>query len=244
VKFEAIYLDLYNTLIHFDSSILPEVEFKGQTLPTTSVEIHRQVEKKLNIRVPYQRFLQEFLESLEVIIQIRGKEYQEVSCLERFRIVCKGLEIDTQAAVWMIQVHMDELFRTMYCPEKTKSVLGRLSDIPLVLVSNFDHAPTVRRALGSFGLAEYFSDIFISDEVGWRKPGKKFFEMVLGKTRHDPEQCLYVGDDVVDDLLGATREGFQVAWLVEQSQAEKPPHEPRWVIRDLEEVMAIVEGAS
>ena len=243
MKFEAVFFDLYNTLLHFDFSILPEVEFKGQTLPTTSVEIHRHVEERFNIRVPYQRFLQEFLKSLEIITEIREKEYQEISCLERFRIVCRRLDIDLQAADLMTQVHMDELFRTMYCPEETQAVLGRLSDIPLVLVSNFDHAPTVRRALESLGLEEYFSHIFISDEVGWRKPGPKFFEIVLAETRHDPQQCLYVGDDAVDDLLGAIREGFQMAWLVEQPRAVRPPEEPRWVIRDLGEVLDIVEGA-
>ncbi len=243
MKFEAVFFDLYNTLLHFDFSILPEVHFKGKNLPTTSVEVHRQVEEKLEVRVPYPKFLQEFLESLEAITAIREKEYREISCVERFRIVCSQLDIESEAAIWMTQVHMDELFRTMYCPDKTKAVLDRLSDTPLVLVSNFDHAPTVRRALGSLGLEEYFSDIFISDEMGWRKPGERFFQKVLEQTRHDPKQCLYVGDDVVDDVLGATREGFQVAWLMEQAQAKEPSRKPRWVIRDLSEVVGIVEGS-
>ena len=241
VKFEAVFFDLYNTLLHFDFSVLPRVDVRGQKLPTTSVEVHRQVEKKFKTNVPYQCFLEEFLESMAIISRIRKKEDREVPCLERFQIMCRRLNIDVQAADFMTQVHMDEMFRTMYCPEKTKILLERLSDIPLVLASNFDHAPTVRRALRSFELEHRFMEIFISDEVGCRKPGRKFFEIILKKSGHDPSRCLYVGDDAEADVLGAVREGFQVAWLVEGGASEDPPATPRWVIEDLLEVLNIVE---
>ena len=99
---------------------------------------------------------------------------------------------------------MDELFRTMHFPDHNKALLDQLPDVPLVLVSNFDHALTVRRALREFGLEERFQAFFISDEVGWRKPGDEFFNLVLKKTGYSPQQCLYVGDDPEADLYGAT----------------------------------------
>lgn len=245
MKFEAIFFDLYNTLLHFDFSRLPEVEFRGQTLPTTSVEVYRQVQKALDVAVSYQSFLEEFLESLEIVTEMREQEYREFSCLERFQIMCRRLKIPgKEAAELMVKVHMDEMFRTMYCPDKTKALLDRLSDIPLVLVSNFDHAPTVRRALRMFGLEHRFEGVFISEEVGWRKPGEKFFEIVLEKTKHTPARCLYVGDDPRDDVYGASREGFQVAWLGQSSQPQSPPVAPRWVIRNLSEVWTIVSSVS
>ena len=110
--------------------------------------------------------------------------------------------------------------------------------------ANFDHAETVYRALDGFGLKDYFCDIFISDAIGWRKPGRKFFEIVLEKTQHDPKRCLYVGDDVVADVLGATRAGFQVAWLMGKSQIEKPARAPRWIVSDLQEIVGIVKGSN
>ena len=158
--------------------------------------------------------------------------------------MCRELDLDTQAADFMTQVHMDEMFRTMYCPENTKTLLDRLSGTPLVLASNFDHAPTVRRALRSFELEERFEKIFISDEVGCRKPGRKFFKLILEKSGYDPTHCLYVGDDAEDDVRGAVREGFQVAWLVEGEAAEDPPTAPNWIIRDLLEVINIVESCA
>ncbi len=244
MKFDAVFFDLYNTLLHFNFSILPEVNFKGQRLPTTSVEVHRKFEGKFKANIPYRRFLDEFLGSMAVITRIRKQEDREVTCLERFQVLCKQLDLDTQAAEFMTQVHMDEMFRTMYCPGNTKILLDGLSDTPLILASNFDHAPTVRRALHSFDLERRFEKIFISDEVGCRKPGQKFFEIILEKSGYDPTHCLYVGDDAEDDVRGAVREGFQVAWLVEGEESEDPPVAPCWIIRDLLEVLDIVESCA
>ena len=244
VRFQAIVFDLYNTLLHFDFSLLPEVEFKGQPLPTTSVEVYRQLQENLNPSFSYQRFLEEFQKSREVITQWRSEECREFSCLERFRLVSKGLDIqEKSAAEFMVKVHMDEMFRIMYFPEDNRAVLKKLADFPLILASNFDHAVTVRRALGRFGLEEHFEAIFISDEVGWRKPGDQFFNVLLEKTEYSPHRCLYIGDDPDADVYGASRQGFQVAWLVENPEAENLPVQPRWIIQDLAQVLEIVEGS-
>jgi FMN phosphatase YigB (HAD superfamily) len=139
---------------------------------------------------------------------------------------------------------MDELFRIIHFPDHKKALLDQLPRIPLVLVSNFDHALTVRRALRQFGLEERFEAIFISDEVGWRTPGDEFFKVVLKETQYSPKQCLYVGDDPEADVYGATRQGFQVAWLVENRPPEDLPVQPKWTIRDLSQILEIVEEAN
>jgi len=245
VRFQAIFFDLFNTLLHFDFSLLPQVEFQGQSLPTTSVEVYRQLSESRDPSFPYSRFLEEFQESLEIVTQLRNQEHREVSCLARFQILCKRLNVqDKSVAEFIVQVHMDELFRIIHFPDHKKALLDQLPDIPLILVSNFDHALTVRRALREFGLEERFEAIFISDEVGWRKPGDEFFNVVLKTTGYSPQQCLYVGDDPEADLYGATRQGFQVAWLVENRQPEDLPVQPRWIIHDLSQVLGIVGGKS
>lgn len=241
VRFQAIVFDLFNTLLHFDFSLLPEVEFNGQALATTSVEVYRQLQESFGASLSYQRFLEEFQESREIITQLRSQEYREYSCLERFQMLCRRLNIQEEsAAEFMVKVHMDEMFRIIYFPDASRAVLDKLAAFPLILVSNFDHAWTVRRALRQFGLEERFEAIFISDEVGWRKPGDKFFEVVLKKTEYSPERCLYIGDDPDADVYGASRQGFQVAWLVEKPQPEDLSVRPQWIIRKLVQVLEIV----
>ncbi len=244
MRFQAIFFDLFNTLLHFDFSLLPQVEFQGQSLPTTSVEVYRQLKESRDPSFSYERFLEEFLESREIVTQLRNQEHREFSCLERFKILCKRLDVqDDSVAEFIVKAHMDEMFRIMHFPDDRKALLDQLTDFPLVLVSNFDHAPTVRRALGKFGLEERFEAIFISDEVGWRKPGNEFYSVVLMATEYSPQQCLYVGDDPEADVYGATQQGFQVAWLVENRPPEDPPVQPKWIIRDLSQILEIVEEA-
>lgn len=241
VRFQAIFFDLFNTLLHFDFSLLPEVEFKGKPLPTTSVEVYRQLRENLNPSFSYRRFLEEFQKSREIITQWRSEECREFSCLERFQLVSKRLKIqEKSAAESMVKVHMDEMLRIMYFPDENRAVLKKLAEFPLILASNFDHALTVRRALGRFGLEERFEAIFISDEVGWRKPGDQFFNVLLEKTGYSPHRCLYIGDDPDADVYGASRQGFQVAWLVENPPPEDLPVQPRWIIQDLAQVLEIV----
>jgi len=245
VRFQAIFFDLFNTLLHFDFSLLPQVEFQGQSLPTTSVEVYRQLSERMDPSFPYSRFLEEFQESREIVTRLRNQEHREFSCLDRFQILCKRLNVqDKTVAEFILKVHMDELFRIIHFPDQKKALLDQLPRIPLVLVSNFDHALTVRRALREFGLEERFEAIFISDEVGWRKPGDEFFNVVLKETQYSPQQCLYVGDDPEADVYGATRQGFQVAWLVENRPPEDLPVEPKWTIRDLSQILEIVAEAN
>ncbi|MFN0056358.1 MAG: HAD family hydrolase [Planctomycetales bacterium] len=48
----------------------------------------------------------------------------------------------------------------------------------------------------------------ISAEVGYRKPGRRFFETLLEATRSPPQEVLMVGDDRENDFVGAREAGL------------------------------------
>ena len=58
VKFQAIFFDLFNTLLHFDFSRLPEVDFEGQPLRTTTVRVYEQIQEQCSVSFSYQLFLE------------------------------------------------------------------------------------------------------------------------------------------------------------------------------------------
>ncbi len=72
----------------------------------------------------------------------------------------------------------------------------------LYLLSNaqscFTHAE-----LRKSGLAPLFDGILLSSEVGWKKPSPHFFGTAFTRFHLDPERCLYVGNDLHDDVGGA-----------------------------------------
>jgi len=240
LKFEAIFFDLFNTLIYIDNSQLSEVELGGRTLYTTSLNLYEQLQSEADLEVIYPVFLAEFERSREMITERRNQEYREFPCVERFRILCRNLGIPLSSAERMVELHMELMLRATYMPNDNRKTLDELKGFPLVLVSNFDHAPTAHRALRRHRLDERFQAVFISDSVGWRKPGSEFFSEVIAGTGFNPRECLYVGDDLEADVRGAVRQGFQVAWLNETGSAGDPNFAPRWVLRSLREVRGLV----
>lgn len=53
------------------------------------------------------------------------------------------------------------------------------------------------------GLLPYFSNVFLSEEVGYQKPDIRFFQAVLDRLSATPAECLVIGDNLQTDIQGA-----------------------------------------
>ena len=244
MAYQAIFFDLFNTLLHLDYSLLPKVEFEGKRFPTTTREIYRRIQQEFDVSFPYSHFLGAYLEVRSRVEGMIRQELREFSCDFRFRQLQESLEIPEAAVPVMVKAHMGEMFRMMFLPAENGAVLDRLDRFPLVLASNFDHAETARRVLQKFQLTPRFAAIFISEEVGWRKPSQRFFESVIRGSGFDPQRCLYVGDDPDADVGGATQAGFQVVWLAGSTSEGTAQVAPKWRIDKLSELLELVPESS
>ena len=62
------------------------------------------------------------------------------------------------------------------------------------------------------GLASYFDVILISEEVGLTKPDKRIFELALHQLQVQPNEALFVGDDLAKDIAGCQRARMKGIW--------------------------------
>lgn len=72
-----------------------------------------------------------------------------------------------------------------------------------------------RAKFAALGLAEHFSAVVFSDELGsdcW-KPSPKPFERVLDLLHEEPAAAVYVADNCAKDFLGARRAGLSTIWV-------------------------------
>ena len=53
------------------------------------------------------------------------------------------------------------------------------------------------------GLLPYFTNVFLSEEVGYQKPDTRFFQTVLDRLNATPAECLVIGDNFQTDIQGA-----------------------------------------
>ncbi|WP_433772382.1 HAD family hydrolase [Bacillus wiedmannii] len=61
-------------------------------------------------------------------------------------------------------------------------------------------------------LNRYFDTIIISEEAGCSKPDKRIFELTLNKLNVQPEDVLFVGDDLEKDIAGCQNANIKGIW--------------------------------
>ncbi|MBH5316978.1 HAD-IA family hydrolase [Paenibacillus sp. GSMTC-2017] len=90
----------------------------------------------------------------------------------------------------------------------SKKVLEQLKKhaIGIGLISNWD--ASARKVLEEGELLPYFDHIVISSEIGVEKPTEEIFLRAMRLAGLSPEECLYVGDNYYDDVVGSARVGM------------------------------------
>jgi putative hydrolase of the HAD superfamily len=88
--------------------------------------------------------------------------------------------------------------------------------IELAVVSNFDSR--LYAVLKALNLADYFTSITISTEVGAAKPDAQIFTAALQKHNCIAENVLHIGDSFKADYCGARSAGLNAIWLNRQQE--------------------------
>lgn len=87
----------------------------------------------------------------------------------------------------------------------------------------------------------YFDYFFLSEDLGYMKPDRRFFEAALAKMGAKPDQCLVVGDDYKVDIAGAMAVGIPQVYYNRTGKplpADSP--KPTYEVRELMEIQDIV----
>ncbi len=71
-----------------------------------------------------------------------------------------------------------------------------------------------------YGFDKYFKKLYISSEVGFRKPDKEIFNLFLTETGLKPEECLFI-DDKKENTQAAGALGFAVFQYTSFKDLEK-----------------------
>ncbi len=104
--------------------------------------------------------------------------------------------------------------------DKAKEVLlSQKGNFTLAAVTNGTRIAQEKK-LHLSGLDKVFDAIFISENVGFEKPNKEFFDYVLtslGVT--DKSEVLIIGDSLTSDIKGGVNAGIDTCWF-------NPSHKP------------------
>ncbi len=244
--YQAVLFDLFDTLVLFDRNRLPVVQVNGRAVRSTAGRLY-EVFRAYAPDVDLGAFADALLWSWQEAERLRSIDHREVPAPQRFRMLFERLGLDPDrvpAALVeaLLSAHRQELSRAMEFPGHHGPLLARLAPVyRLAVVSNFDYAPTAKTILDAAGVADLFTAIVVSDEVGWRKPKPAIFEETLRRLGVGPRQALFVGDRADIDVVGAQAVEMDVAWI--NRGAEPLPsgiRPPEFEIRDLAELLSIL----
>jgi putative hydrolase of the HAD superfamily len=248
-RYDAVFFDLFDTLVHFDRDRLPEIEIGGRAVRSTAGCLHALLQPHAP-SVSLAQCYEALLASWKDAERLRAIDHREVSAPERFRhffgrLAVEHATLPPDLATVLIEAHRAELSKAASFPAHHGALLRRLQPhFRLAVVSNFDYTPTAIGILRTAGVLDLFAAVIVSDEVGWRKPRPDIFRRALAATAVDPARTLFVGDRADIDVEGAHRVGMDAAWInPERAPLPDGVAPPEYEIRDLGELEAILGTA-
>lgn len=172
----------------------------------------------------------------------KGEITRPYLIVERFRrplSVGRGLEVTEQLCLEMSNRFLD------FCSSKSGVVEGahQLMDYlkrkgyRMHLCSNGFHEVQYKK-LTACGLKDYFDTVVLSEDAGFNKPSKQFFDYALKVSGAHKETTIMIGDNLQTDIVGAHDAGFDTILFNRWGVA--PSLVPTHIVATLREIMDIL----
>lgn len=116
-----------------------------------------------------------------------------------------NIKVDRNILLHEINKREQKYQKIWYTYDSAVSVLTTLkqNSIRSGIISNWDN--TSRKVLCQNNLDDLLDEIVISSEVGYSKPQKEIFDFALKRANVEPDECLFVGDNYYDDIVGSSK---------------------------------------
>lgn len=168
----------------------------------------------------------------------KGEIKKERLVVERFArlFMANGIEKD---AAKVNKIYFDKLCKTGYMLEGAKSFLFALKELgKIYLITNGTPAAQYGR-LEALGIRNIFDGIFVSDEIGFAKPSREFFNFVLNSIGRPARECVVIGDSLTSDIRGANLSGISSIWYA-PAGGVGVVEKPDYTAKNYEDILNII----
>ena len=104
-----------------------------------------------------------------------------------------------------------------------------------------EHTDSQLSKVRHLGLSERIQSLTISGEIGVRKPNLEIFKLACERADVLPEEAVYIGDSVQNDIVGANRAGMTSIFINRKSAVlipESADEQPDYAISNLHDVLS------
>jgi putative hydrolase of the HAD superfamily len=137
-------------------------------------------------------------------------------------------------------VHLRRKKHTAYADtvETLEKLTGRYS---LGLLTNGASDLQCRKIEGS-GVGQYFSETLISGDIGFAKPDRRVFELLLSQLKAKAANTLMIGNNLIADIQAAQNAGLRAIWVNRSGAAPEASIIPDWEISRLTQLESILNS--
>lgn len=169
-----------------------------------------------------------------------GKLTRKELTVRRFKIFFDelGIEADTEK---VNETYKKFLSQGHFFIDGAEKLLDELyGKYRLYLASNGTACVQSGR-IASSGISKYFEHIFISEEIGFNKPSREFFDACFAKIQNfNADSTVIVGDSLTSDILGGINAGIHTVWFNARNQAGRENIKPEYEIKNLRELAGLL----
>ncbi len=215
-----------NLIFDIDDTLFPSSEFAA---------LARRNAARAMIRLGLGAGEEELLRELNRIIEERGSNYPN-----HFDLLLKRMRISNPARFIAAAVgaYHDTKASIQPFPD-VPSTLLELKDMGYRLfVASNGRAVKQWDKLVRLGIALYFDDVFVSEELGSEK-GQQFYRKVLKRIGAKPDECVMVGDREDLDIAPAKKAGIHTVRVL-KGKYSKIPTRADAKIKDFRELPSTV----
>ncbi len=171
----------------------------------------------------------------------RGEIDQGALTVQRFAVLCREYGVEADAAE-MNEFYLSALGRAAYLLPGAAEFCRALAPCTLAIVTNGLSVAQRGRYVGT-GMDKLIPHIFISQEMGARKPQREYFDRVL-ETLGEPERSrtVVMGDSPTSDILGANRAGLDCIWYNPKGRICPEGIAPTYTVTSYREAERVILG--
>lgn len=179
-----------------------------------------------------------------------GSDHREITARQAFGLALKQLGVKgltDQIIDRVVEIDHEAYSESVEVVEGAEAALKALKEMGLkvgLLSNTLDPPEHLTADLRVHGLDVYFDDLVYSSEFGRRKPHYSIYVHSAKNLGVPPEECLFIGDRVREDVLGPRAVGMTGVLTQQVRQDPYDPVQVPYVIQRIDEIIRVVEEVS
>ncbi len=239
MRFKLVLFDLGGTLINYENSPWLELGRLG------CIEGAKYIRDALNFDIEVEQLNSRLHNAVGRMIKSRDDSDAELDLIDLTGRTLQefGINVTDGLPEKFIDAYYKPIRAQITLVPYASEILSKIKDagMRIGLVSNtIFPADYHRTEMREFGLYDFFDFALFSSEEKIRKPGKEIFLRALKLGGSDPEDAVFIGDRLEEDIDGPQSVGIKAVLKAADGRDYTGDIEPFETIRDLGELEKII----